>query len=297
MGIQDRAYFRGDSPETLSLRPQSAVGTLLVVTIAVWVAQLIFRNGEPGWGGAVTRFLAATPEDLFGGFPKFWKILSANFAHDWVSPWHVFGNMIFLFFFGRELEYLLGRRDFYALYFIGGGLAIFAEVLVQRFEGHQTTLVLGASGAVTAVVVLYTLLYPTRRILFFFFIPLPVWALCAFFVAQDVLGATSSTPSGVAHFAHLVGALFGLLYWRFDLRLERWIRFGRRFLRGAAKPPSDELLHESAPASAAREPTIVDPVTRRIDELLDKIHASGLGSLSDEERQFLSTNSAKYRRT
>ena len=152
MGIYDRAYSRDDSVDALSVRHRSAVGTILVVTISAWVLQLLFRNSDPSWGGAITRFLSATPQDLFEGFPQVWKILTANFAHDWKGPWHLFANMLFLFFFGRELEVMLGRREFYALYFISGSLAILAEVVVQSLAGYQTTLVLGASGAVTAIV-------------------------------------------------------------------------------------------------------------------------------------------------
>lgn len=296
MGLQDRAYYRDDSSDALASRPRSAVGTLIVITIVAWVAQLIFRDSDPAWGGAVTRFLSATPMDLFDGFPKIWKVVTANFAHDWKSPWHVFGNMLFLYFFGRELEHLLGRREFYLIYFISGALAILAEVVVQRIEGHQTTLVLGASGAVTAVVVLYTLLYPTHKILFFFFIPAPVWVLCAFFITQDVLGATSSTSSEVAHFAHLMGAVYGLLYWRFDLRCDTWSRILRRLFPAKIRRSDDSKQREPVLAAGEPEPPKDDLVTLRIDQLLDKIHEGGMDSLSDEERHFLSKNSAKYRR-
>ncbi len=296
MGLQDRAYYRDDSAHAIDSHQRSAVGTLIVITIVAWVAQLIFRDRDPGWGGVITRLLAVTPTDLFDGFPKIWKTFTANFAHDWKSPWHVFGNMLFLYFFGREVEHLVGRREFYVLYFISGTLAILAEVIVQQMNGHQTTLVLGASGAVTAVVVFYTLLYPTRKILFFFFIPAPVWALCAFFVVQDVLGATSAGPSEVAHFAHLVGAVYGLLYWRFDLRFETWSHTLRGLLPGKIRRSNDPKPLETDVAVSERDPPADDAVTQRIDELLDKIRDGGMDSLSEQERNFLSTNSAKYRR-
>ena len=296
MGIHDRSYYRADIAEATTTRPHSAVGTLIVITVTAWVTQLIFRDSDPAWGGAITRFLAATPRDLFEGVPEFWRILTANFAHDWKNPWHIFGNMLFLYFFGRELEHVLGRRGFYLFYLTSGTVAILAELIVQRLEGGQTTIVLGASGAVTAVVVFYTLLEPTRKILFFLFIPAPVWVLCAFFVLQDVLGATSSSSSGVAHYAHLVGALYGLLYWRFALRPGAWTRWARRLLPGAKAGGQEPTAVETAATTTGTPLRDDDPVTRRIDELLQKIHEHGMDGLCEEERQFLGANHAKYRR-
>ena len=289
MGIQDREYYQYEQSGQVSLRPRSMVGTLILVTVGVWLLQLLFRGQDVAHGGHVTRFLGCTAEQIFSGFPQVWRLLTANFVHHWSDPWHLVGNMLFLFFFGRDLERILGSREFVGLYLVSGTIAIFAEIVAQHVLGNSETLILGGSGAVMAIVVLMTCISPTRKVLVFFFIPTPIWVLCAIFLFQDLARAVGS-PDGVASFAHLFGAAYGFLFWRYDLR---WSR-ARRWMRTRRPGPARDVESSDPPASpsAAAE----SELSQRIDALLDKIHATGLDSLSDEERHFLEQNSSKYRR-
>ncbi len=294
MGIHDREYYEFRSAGEVSLRRRSVVGTLIAANVVIWVLQLLIRGDDAVLGGTLTRFLACTPADIFDGFPHVWKLLTANFAHDWRTPWHLAGNMIFLLFFGSDLEQLLGRRDFCLLYFGSGILAIAAEVVSQQLTGNGQTLILGASGAVMAIVVLYTCLFPTRRIYLFFVLPLPVWALCTFFIFQDVARAFGAGEGGVACFAHLVGAACGFAFWRWDLRWETISRLGRRLGRAEKRGarPGPRLI-ETAEADGDSPG---DAISQRIDELLDKIHVDGMEGLTAEERSFLEENASRYRR-
>jgi membrane associated rhomboid family serine protease len=276
-------------------RPHSAVAVLLWLTCGVWLLQVLSRR--PDGPGALTEILAASGRDLFASFPQLWKVVTANFAHDWRSAWHLATNMLFLFFFGRELEQVLGRREFWILYLSAGVLAVLAEVVSLHAAGNDRSIVLGASGAVMAVVVVSTFLNPRRIFLLFFVLPVPVWALCGLFVLQDLAGVLSPERGQVANLAHLAGALFGFLHYHYDLRwmrLSRWLRRRsrrrRKLRRESSVPPGASPLEAEPPHAAP-----ADPVSERIDLLLAKIHAEGMGSLTNEERDFLAENAKRYR--
>jgi membrane associated rhomboid family serine protease len=296
MALHDRDYYRSGTRGGFGLQAHSAVATILILTITAWFFQLLFRGQDAL--GPVTKFLAASFDGIFGGFPQPWKLITANFAHDTRGIGHLAINMLFLFFFGRELEELYGKRDFWIFYLAAGSVAVLAEVVALKAAGQGGMPVLGASGAVAGVVVLYTLFYPKRTVLFMFFIPMPVWVLCVLFLTMDILGVISPTQSGVAHFAHLAGAGFGFLYRYFDLR---WVnvraklpalRF--RWDSSRRRMPERRQRRDTVLAQQSRERR-PDAVSKRIDELLAKISAEGMGSLSQEERDFLVENSRRYR--
>ena len=94
-----------------------------------------------------------------------------------------------------------------------GGFAF----VVMHFETGG--LCLGASGAVTAVMVLYALHYPTRVIYLFMFLPIPIWLFVVFQVAQDLFGFLGGEAGGVAVSVHLAGAAFAFVYYKMHWRV------------------------------------------------------------------------------
>jgi membrane associated rhomboid family serine protease len=306
MGIYDRDYFqkdrRGGNP--LVFVTSTAIGSLILVNVLCFIAQVITRVDifDPG---PVTKLLAASPHDVFRG--HVYKLLTANFAHSPDTLWHLVWNMLFLYFFGKELEQIYGKRKFLLLYLAAGTLSILTEVAARSIAGEETVRVLGASGAVMAVVVLFTLFYPNHQILFFFFIPAPVWVLCFVYIGGDLYAVIRGDTGGVASFAHLAGAAFALLYrfheihgYRYRKLLPRWKRRRARPgpVRHAAAASPARLSHDPAPAGRriAKGEDGGDAVSRRIDDLLAKISSGGgLEGLTEEEREFLRENSGRYR--
>ena len=289
MGIYERDYLetgRGQG-NPLAGATRTAVGLILVVTVATWFLQILVRS--------VTDLLAASQETVLG--LQLWRLVTANLAHDPNGVWHLIFNMVVLFFFGREVEQLYGKRNFLFLYFAAGVLAILAQTLTTP------GLVLGASGAVLAVLVVFACHYPRRTVLFMFFIPMPIWLLCVIVLVMDALGAlapASRDGQQVAHLAHLAGAALGFLFFRYDLRLER---LGLHRLAGSPRPPQAIKARRSAvkrfrkKQAARSEPEAVapDPVSERIDTLLAKISNQGKDSLTQDEWDFLKLNSGRYR--
>ena len=281
MGIYDRDYLRTDRSHPWSTVTRTAVGTLLFISIVVWVLQLLVTD--------LTFFLVAQRDSVLG--LEIWRLITANFAHSVSGFEHLAYNMLGLFIFGRDVEALYGKRSFYLLYFAAGILAICAQLVSSPAP------VLGASGAVLAIVTLFALHFPRRIILLFFILPIPAWLLCVFFILGDVMGvlqeARGGSGSNVAHLAHLAGAVFGLAFWKFDLRWERF--FGSSGQRVRRARPRSKNVPFSRPEPKRRERREEDAVSQRIDQLLAKISSSGKDSLSDEEWEFLRENSGRYK--
>lgn len=143
---------------------------------------------------------------------EYQRLITAGFVHAGVA--HLAFNMLTLFFFGPELERLLGPGKFLLLYF-GAELAAHGLTLIFHRDTADYAAV-GASGAVSGVVFGYCLFYPFNK-LFIFFLPIPIPAI-VFAVAYVALsiyamrhGQEGGMTGGIAHEAHVGGALGGLL--------------------------------------------------------------------------------------
>ncbi|MET9846352.1 rhomboid family intramembrane serine protease [Streptomyces ossamyceticus] len=189
---------------------------------------------------AYFRRWGVVPVELFTGTPRaVLTPLTALFVHgSWL---HLLGNMLFLFVFGAMVEERMGHVEF-ALFYVGCGyLALVAYAVAHA--GSQQSLV-GASGAISAVLGAFLFLFPRARVTslfpFLFFLPLrfPAWVTLPFWVTLQWLAARRETSGpGVAYLAHLVGFGLGFVY--------AWGRYGRRTRVTANAPaPAPEGEHQ-----------------------------------------------------
>ena len=117
-----------------------------------------------------------------------------------------------LWLFGRPLEYKYGGREFLVFYLFAIIVSALAWTLCQIFFGQVAVGLIGASGAVTAAMVLFALSFPQARMqLFFIPISFPVWVLGIFLILNDVRGAVTGGDN-VAYAVHLAGAVIALVY-------------------------------------------------------------------------------------
>jgi membrane associated rhomboid family serine protease len=150
---------------------------------------------------------------------------------------HILFNMFALFSFGPIVEYSIGSKRFFNLYFICGIGAVFFQMLVQAIEVHSMTgsfmaanlpvdpaigqklqaiyygPVLGASGAIFGLLIAFGMLYPNMELMILF-IPVPVKAkyiIPVYVIIELFLGVSQFQDDDVAHFAHLGGALLGFI--------------------------------------------------------------------------------------
>ena len=141
--------------------------------------------------------------------PVYFNFLSSMFMHGSIG--HIFGNMLFLFVFGDNLENLLGHIRYIAFYLVCGFAAALAQVVMDT---DSIIPMLGASGAISGVLGGYLVLFPQRKvraIIFNFLTEVPAFvALGLWIVYQIVLGYfTSAETGGVAYAAHIGGFVAG----------------------------------------------------------------------------------------
>lgn len=157
---------------------------------------------------------------LLDGRP--WTVLTSVFSHNMLV--HLFLNLFVLYNFGPLMESLLGSKRFLGFYLSAGLFGSLGHCLASAFILHQPQLMaLGASGAISGVIILFALLFPKERIFLFGFVPLPaIWA-GMLFIALDLSGLISQTRGSsipIGYGAHLGGALCGIIYFGYR-RLRR----------------------------------------------------------------------------
>lgn len=143
--------------------------------------------------------------------PVYFNFLTSMFMHGSIA--HIFGNMLFLWIFGDNLENLLGHIRYAIFYLLCG----FAAAIAQIIMGPDSVIpMLGASGAISGVLGGYILLFPSRQvraIIFNFLTTVPAYvAIGIWIVYQIVLGyMTPAGTGGVAYAAHIGGFAAGLV--------------------------------------------------------------------------------------
>src|SRR6202011_117913 len=146
----------------------------------------------------VTEYLQLDTDAVLYG--QVWRLLTYSFLH--AGFMHILFNMLFLWWFGSDVEDLYGPKEFLATYLTSAVLGGLAFVLAWKIMPQQGQYCIGASGAVMAVLVLCAIHYPSRIIYLFFFLPVPIWVFVIFEVAQDAFTFLSHSPSRTAVSVH-----------------------------------------------------------------------------------------------
>ena len=225
MGIYDRDYYRREGPSLLgSFAANGQVTKALIgVNVLVFLVQMFSRGVDPSNGDytePITNLFSLNVTRVLHG--EVWRLLTFAFLHDTNSVWHILMNMLILFMFGRQVESVLGGREYLRFYLVAAflsGVAFVAATLLGLHKGECV----GASGAVIAVLVLAACYNPRQVIYLFFVLPVPIWLLVVFYVAADAFNLLGRSGTAVATSAHLGGAAFGYLYHRLGLRMSGWM--------------------------------------------------------------------------
>jgi membrane associated rhomboid family serine protease len=287
--LEDRSYMREDSFGSR----RSVTLILLVTLVGIWLVEnLVYQNTSFGRRHPLDEYLALSNDGLKRGW--LWQLISFQFLHAGPSPWHVLFNCITLFFFGRGVEETLGWKGFLKLFFLGGLLGGFLQVLVTAIGMRPDVPVVGASAGVLGLLTAFAIMFPDREI-YVWFIPVKAKYLMWFCAALAIYGTLR--PYGhVAHAAHLGGMLGGFAYLRWGSLAEKL------FVRRRARPRPRELIKVHLPKAGPwqkSEPDDVPPgefISREVDPILDKISAHGIQSLTPRERKILEAARAKMER-
>lgn len=284
--LTDRSYIRGDYPQ----RHTSAVVWLVAALIAAFVIELLLLSPWFGTAGeALISQLRLTVRSVQSG--HVWTLLTHSLLHS-LNPIQISFTILGLIFIGREVEPLLGRQRFLAVYTGSILLGALAWTAVHWVHGGVHV---GATAGIMGLFVVLTCLYPDQEVdfLILFLIPVSVrpkylaWGL----VALNALGlAIFEIPGTLAPFdyapsVHLAGMLAGWVYFRYFHANNGWDRAPTvdlpGWMRRDAKPAgalsvSGRKLEKSATDLRAE-----------VDVILDKINSQGFGALTEEEKRLL----------
>ena len=207
-----------------------------------------------------------------------WTLLTYQFLHG--DFFHLLGNMFGLFFLGSRVEARLGGRQFLTLYFLGGITGALLSIPLA-----PNAAIIGASGAVFAVLLAFARYWPQERLLLWGVLPIESRVFVVLLTALSLWSGFTGAQQGIAHFAHLGGFLGGWLYLVWIERRSPARAFRRAAIGPALRvtPTTGDLLRwERIPREQLHEVNRAE-----VDRVMEKARASGPASLTVEERAFL----------
>ena len=233
------------------------------------------------------------PTDFFDFLKQPWSLVTYSFFHG--GLWHIFWNMIMLYFSGKIFLNLFGNRRFINVYFLGviaGGFAFLLSYNIFPAFLDANTALIGASAGVTSVLIFVCAYIPNQEVRLLFF-NIKLWYLGAFLVLIDLVQIPIGNNAG-GHLAHLGGALLGYTYAKQLVNgkdIGEWFSnlidaIANLFKRKEKKAPMKTVYRKKRDADTAPN-TDRDGHQRKIDDILDKISKSGYESLSKIEKDFL----------
>lgn len=272
----------------------TANSKLLAVMVAIYVAQVLL---EKPLQGRFSEYLSL-PSDVWREPWRIYSLATYALLHSTQNVFHLLFNGLALFFFGRIIEMRLGGREYLTFFFAAAVFAGLTWCVVENVitGGNPRGILLGASGGIAGVLVLFALWYPHVQVYLMGILPVPAWVMAILFLAQDINGAIKQSGE-VAYTAHLGGAFFGFLYFRSGMRLSDWLP---NWIGGAGSSASLKSLLKRKPKlrvhrNDEEEDDSSDPTEDRVDEILRKIQAQGQASLTREEQRILEQASRRYK--
>jgi membrane associated rhomboid family serine protease len=289
MGLYDREYYRDESaPRHEARGPWSITTWLIVINAGVFTLNLLIPPKD-----VVAHFLSAHSDTLSRPY-LWWQLITYGFVHDPEQINHIVFNMFGLFCFGRVIESTYGSREYLRFYLTSiflGGLFWTARTWMMSGAGQPTTWMhlMGASGGVVAVTLLFCINYPKQTILLMMVLPVPAWFVGAMIIIGDFLHGLLGAD-GVAVDVHLVGAAFAMLYYKQGIQLSRWIPSFSIPKKLFSRKPRLRVHH-----ATDDESDVDDSFDRQADQLLEKINREGIDSLTAHERRTLEQHSRRMR--
>ena len=231
--------------------------------------------------------------DLNSSLPAFirapWGLITSIFTHEQFG--HLLFNMLFLYFSGRFFEQYFTRKKLWLTYLFGGICGGLLELVANNvFPAMQGTnvVILGASGSIMAIFTALAFYQPHLQVNLFGIFPIRIYFLALFFLFKDLINI--GTDDQIAHFAHLGGALFGLLSIQnlhssknilnridgFFSRFRTFFQVKKKVKTTTNRFKTDEEFNREKHLKQVK-----------MDQILDKISKSGYDSLSKSEKDFL----------
>lgn len=280
-------------------RHGNMVTRLIIINVSVFVVTALIKAFAPSFYSAyILDFFAISAEPL-KLITRPWTIITHMFIHS--GGWHLFWNMILLYWFGRIVGDLLNDRRIWPLYFLGALVgAVFYFLSYHLFSNVVGMYAVGASAGIMAIIAAAGAIAPDYSMRLILLGDVKLKYVVAALIFMDILASQGYSNAGGA-FAHLGGAAFGFYFISLlrngkDLsenvnngmdKINQWFRSDsppkKKRSRGNLKvkhrsgtsPTSKNQLQRSA------------NLQEEVDRILEKIKQSGYDSLTDTEKEIL----------
>src|SRR6476646_3432937 len=247
--------------------------SLLGLNAAAFIVQLVLTSWSQPF---VLEYLALSDRGINDAYA--WQFFTAPLLHN--NIWHFAADMLVLYFIGRDVEAIIGQRQFLFLYLFGA----FSGELGHLFLMPSNCVLFAASGGVAAIFVAYATILPelemTALLLFMVPVRLKMRRLAQIALVGAVALLLFDRPGAVGHSAFVGGALAGWFY-------AHLLGFGRTSL-------FQRMRHQHRVQASRRRSLRADQfVAEEIDPLLETISCRGLASLSRRQRRLLEQDRKK----
>jgi len=273
MGLYDRDYTRADFRARYDSAPQMRFGFpritpvvkwLLIINIGVHLLKVIFFSGQMNQIPPLERALAIFPTSLFRALQP-WRLITYQFLH-W-NGWHIFVNMLGLFFLGPTLERHWRSKKFLVFYLSCGAAGGLFYLLLVAVNFLPAAPMVGASGAILGLLAACAILFP-QFVVFILLFPVPIRVAAVGFMLLYIINIFAGGANAGGDAAHLAGMAAGAAYvfsqsWRAKFKLK--VRSGAWERKMAAQRKLELEL----------------------DRILQKVPESGLHSLTPQEKRIL----------
>lgn len=300
------SYYR---PGGFSFFPP-VIKNLLIINGVIFFLMTMFQNvsfnGIPS-ENIIIRWFALMP--LGSGYFELWQLITYQFLHGGFS--HILFNMFALWMFGAEIELNWGSKKFLLYYLLCGvGAGLLHMFLAPLLTGSAAPTI-GASGAVYGIMIAFAMMFPDRPVYLYFLLPIKAKYLITFLVLMEFM-LIDSAGSGVAHLAHLGGAIVGFAFIMLDKDI--YVPFKNMFRRQNFKRKSSNYFDDydsgsfksrskSSYNNDIKDASFYDLeenddeiiTQEEIDRILDKISKHGYAGLSDKEKKILFEASKKIK--
>ncbi len=267
---------------------------IIIINIAVFVLGLlvkIFLNFGGSSGTAFFYKYLGLPLEFSQVIFKPWTFITYMFIHDGI--WHIVWNMVFLYWFGNIVNDLIGQSKITAIYIYGGIAGAFLALLLSLTTLVPSLPLVGASGAVNAVMLAAVILAPDYSFNLLLLGRVKIKYIAAVKLIMDLASISSLENTG-GHICHLGGAAFG---WFFITQLRTGNDLAISFnnflnkIEGLFKQKRKVKVvyrnENSKHNTDSSKPINNRDKQKKVDSILDKISKSGYSSLTDEEKEFL----------
>ncbi len=254
-------------------RPTYMVKWLLILNIGIYILEAIYARASGNQSG-FARWFAVLPVDFLHSI-QVWRLITYQFLH-W-EPWHLFVNMLGLYFLGPTLERHWGSKRFLKFYLSCGAIGGLFYTLLANIGFLGVGPMEGASGAILGLLAACAILFP-QFVVFILFFPVPIRVAAIGLTVLYIISIISRADNAGGDAAHLAGLAAGAVYvfsgpWR-----QQWTS---RFRQKSSKKQYQKQ----------------QMLKLEVDRILKKVHEKGIHSLSMREKRILKQATESERRS